>query len=92
MKKMLSVVLTCTCIDTRSRSFGNAEAPARVNHWEQPGIFRIFEYDAYKKAQEDLNIKIDFTYYPEDSFSAMLAGGDMADIMVVAKPSTKPRS
>jgi putative aldouronate transport system substrate-binding protein len=90
MKKMLSVVLTLALVLTLAPGLlAMAEAPRVLTIGSNLEFSRIFEYDAYKKAQEDLNIKIDFTYYPEDSFSAMLAGGDMADIMVVGETVNK---
>ena len=90
MKKTLSVVLLMTLVLALvPGNFAMAESPRVLTIGSNLEFSHIFEYDAYKKAQQDLNIKIDYTFYPENSFSAMLAGGDMADIMVVGETVNK---
>ena len=90
MKKLLSVaVLLAFALTLVPGMAALAEAPRVLTIGSNLDFAYLFDYDVYKKAQEDLNIEIDFTYYPEDSFSAMLAGGDMADIMVVGETVNK---
>lgn len=90
MKKMLSVVVLLALVMTFIPVMTvMAEEPRVLTIGSNIDFAYLFDYDVYKKAQEDLNIRIDFTYYPEDSFSAMLAGGDMADIMVVGETVNK---
>lgn len=39
-------------------------------------------FDSYQKLQNDLGITIEYTYYNSDSFNAMLAGGDLPDLVL----------
>lgn len=90
MKKTLSLALALMLLlslFTVSTAF--AEEKRKLTIGGDVDISNIFEWDVYKKAQEDLNIEIDFTFYSEDSFNAMLAGNDMPDIVLSKNKTTK---
>lgn len=83
MKKMLSLTLSLLLLLSLCSGFSALAEEKRVLTIGANGeLSQIFDWDVYKKAEEDLNLTIDFTFYTEDSFNAMLAGGDMPDIVV----------
>jgi len=82
MKRILSLVLSLLMLASLCTGIAIAEEPRvlTIGSCEEIGS-RWFEYESFAKLQEELNIKIEYTYYNEDSFNAMLAGGDMPDIV-----------
>lgn len=82
MKKTLSIALMLMLVVGLFSGFSAvAEEKTVVTIGANADFGYIFDFDVYKKAQEDLNIEIEFIYYNTDSFNAMLAGGDMPDIV-----------
>ena len=83
MKKLLSVLLSAVLLVTLVSSIGAvAEERTVITMGGKQSNDHFLEFDAYKKMQDDLNITIEYTYYNADSYSAMLAGGDMPDLVL----------
>lgn len=85
MKRTLSLVLTLLMLLTLCSGFAIAEEEHRVlTMGGNTGVEEFWNYDAYKMVQEELNMTIEYTEYTTDSFNAMLAGGDLPDILNVS--------
>lgn len=83
MKRLLSLVLSAIiAIGLLPAGFAVAEEERRVLTIGGLSSSATFlEFDYYKKLQDDLNITIEYIPYTDDGFSAMLAGGDLPDIV-----------
>ena len=83
MKRLLSLVLSAIiAIGLMPAGFAVAEEERRVLTIGGLSSSATFlEFDYYKKLQDDLNITIEYIPYTDDGFSAMLAGGDLPDIV-----------
>ena len=84
MKKLLALVLTlCMLLSLLGGMSALADGEKTVltfgsvydgNDWQY--------YKPFADMLEQLNIEVQFTYYDSNSFAAMLAGGDLPDIVV----------
>lgn len=85
MKKRLSLVLVTVLLASlfSGFSFASAEQPRVLTIGSMTNYDGFLNFDIYKQLQKDLNMTIEFTYYSPDSFSAMLAGGDLPDIVIM---------
>lgn len=83
MKKTLSLVLSLVLVLSFCFVQGSAEEEPRVLTMGGKTSFADFlNFDSYQKLQKDLNIRIEYTYYNDDSYSAMLAGRELPDIVL----------
>lgn len=81
MKRTLSFVLSLLLILTL---FSAVEAEERrvLTMGGKNSFTDFLNFDAWQKLQDDLNITIEYTCYNADSYSAMLAGGELPDIIL----------
>ena len=83
MKKFLSLVLALAMVLSL---FGGAfaESEKRVltigSQWGEGDEW--FKGELFQKYLDEINCEIEFTYYDSDPFAALLAGGDLPDIII----------
>ncbi|MGI6695859.1 MAG: hypothetical protein ACOX6O_06435 [Christensenellales bacterium] len=85
MKKYLSVLLILIMLLTLCTGLATAEGSGEkrvLTIGTTLDLTNFWEFDVYKKVQEELNMTIDCTLYNEDSFNTMLASGDLPDIVI----------
>jgi len=83
MKRILSIALTLMLALSLFAGAAVAEEPRVLtighNLWMDGDWW---EFDVFKQVQEELNMTIEVIEYNDDSFNAMLAGGDLPDIVI----------
>lgn len=86
MKKTLTLVLSLALILSLFTGFAAAEEETRVlTIGSNLGISEQFlHYDVFQKVFDELNMTIEITQYNDDSFTAMLSGGDLPDIVMTS--------
>ena len=83
MKKISAILLCAVLLLAMLPAFGaSAEERTVITMGGKQNNDHFLEFDAYQKMQDDLNITIEYTYYNDDSYSAMLASGDMPDLVL----------
>ena len=83
MKKFLSLVLMAAMLLCALPLAATAEAPTVLTIGSVRSMTNnFFEYPVFKRICEELNITLDYTQYDGDTFSLMLTGGGLADIVV----------
>ncbi len=85
MKKALCTLLALLCMLSAMTGVALAEEPRVLTIGSAAALNEFWNYDVFKKMQEELNMTIEYTYYSGDSFNAMLAGGEMPDIVISRK-------
>lgn len=85
MKRILSLVLSLLVLASLCTGIAVAEEPRVLTIGSNLDIGEEFiNYDVFKMVQEELNMTIQVTNYNDDSFSAMIAGGDLPDIVIAS--------
>ncbi len=83
MKKLLALILTlCLILPLLGGVSALAEEKTVLTFGSIYDGEDWWLYTPYAKMLEDLNIEVQFTKYDTDSFAALLAGGDLPDIVV----------
>ncbi len=83
MKRMLSIVLCLLMVLGLATGIAVAEEPRVLTIGTNLSLGEEFiNYDVFKTVQEELNMTIQVTEYNDDSFNAMIAGGDLPDIVI----------
>lgn len=70
----LALLLPALAVGEEPRIVTMGSCSVFVENWLDQEIMRIL--------QDDLNVRIDYTYYDRDKFSLLLAGGELPDIVV----------
>ncbi len=82
MKKFLSLVLALAMVLSLCTAL--AEGEKRVltigSQWGEGDEW--FKGELFQKYLDEINCEIQFTYYDSDPFAALLAGGDLPDIII----------
>lgn len=83
MRKLISILMIAAMAMGLFAGFAVAEEP-RVVTLGSASVFAEdwLDQQVMQILQNDLNVKIDYTYYDKDKFSLLLAGGELPDIVI----------
>ena len=82
MKKLLALVLTLCLLLPLLGGISLAEEKTVLTFGSIYDGEDWYLYRPFAEMLEELNIEVQFTKYDTDSFAALLAGGDLPDIVV----------
>lgn len=82
MKKVVCLALALTLALSLFAGISLAEDRRVLSFASTIAFEDYFDNDVIRRIEDELNIDVQFTRYDEDSFAAMLSGGDLADIIL----------
>ena len=85
MKKIVCLALALTLALSLFAGASLAEDRRVLTIASMVDYSSYFDTDIFREIEDELNIEIQYTTYDENSFAAMLSGGDLADIMMPKK-------